>query len=322
VTKYTVQTVRGEISRGELGATLMHEHVFLGYPGWDDDTLYTFDAEAEMPRVAGSVSSLDRIGVRTLVDATPLELGRFPSLLSTVAEKTGINIICATGMYHGGVGLHTYWRMKTVDEVAEVFIHDIEQGVGDEHIKAGILKIGTRVDKIVPHEEKVIRAAGIASVQTGVPVTTHTEEGQLGPQQIAILTAEGVDPSRIVVGHLDNAKSLDDVKRVLDLGVFVGFDQIGYQFRVTDEARLDNVAALVTSGYASQLILSQDRVALWLGRLTEFLRPFQESVDREGFTYLHDSFLPRLRERGVSGEAITTMLEINPSRYFFGPESS
>jgi phosphotriesterase-related protein len=319
---YRVQSVTGDLDPTQLGPTLMHEHVFLGYPGWDQDTLYEFDSDAEVSRVVESVSSLKRLGVRTLVDCTPLELGRFPGLLKTVSETSGINIICATGMYHGGVGLHTYWRMKSVDEVADVFVHDIETGVGDERVRAGILKVGTRVDKIVPHEEKVIRAAAMASVQTGVPITTHTESGQLGPDQLALMTAEGVSPERVVIGHLDNAPSLDEVRRVLDLGAYVGFDQIGYEFRVTDEARLDSVAALVKDGYASQLILSQDRVALWLGRLTDFLRPFQEAVDREGFTLLHDKFLPGLLERGVSQGDIDTMLVANPARYFFGTASS
>jgi phosphotriesterase-related protein len=124
-----------------------------------------------------------------------------------------------------------------------------------------------------------------------------------------------------VVGHLDNAKNLDDVKRVLDLGAYVGFDQIGYEFRMTDEVRAQNVSQLIKDGYANQLIISQDRVALWLGRLTEFLRPFQEAVDSEGFTHMHDRFIPRLLELGVGEADVQTMLATNPSRYFFGPEA-
>ena len=34
-----VQTATGPITPGNLGRTLMHEHLVIGYPGWDADTI-------------------------------------------------------------------------------------------------------------------------------------------------------------------------------------------------------------------------------------------------------------------------------------------
>jgi phosphotriesterase-related protein len=314
-----VQTVLGPVGVESLGKSLMHEHVLLGYPGWETDSLYHFNPDEAAAVAAKALQPCVEAGVRTVLDCTPMELGRFSGVLVDVAERTGMNIIAATGFYHGGVGLHSYWRMKEIDEIAEVLVHEIEDGFGDPVIKPGVLKVGTRTKVIVPAEEKALRAAARASRATGVPITTHTEQGDLGPEQIQIFTDEGVAPSQVIVGHLDNAAELDTVRQVLKLGAYVGFDQIGYEFRVSDERRIEYISTLVAEGYAPQLMISHDRVGQWLGRLTPFLQQFQDQVDVEGFGYLEETFVPALLKRGVTQADVDQMLVQNPIDYFSGP---
>lgn len=311
-----VQTVLGPVSVDRLGKCLMHEHLVLGYPGWQTDSLYHFDPEEAVTRAAKALEPCKEAGIQTVLDATPMELGRVSRVFVEVAERSGMNIIAATGFYHGGVGLHSYWRMKEIDELAEVLVHEIEQGFGDPPIRAGVLKVGTRTKVIVPAEERALRAASRASLATGVPITTHTEEGDLGPEQMQIFADEGVSPNQVIVGHLDNAADLETVRDVLKLGAYVGFDQIGYDFRVSDERRIEYISTLLAEGYASQLMMSHDRVGLWLGRLTPFLQQFQDQVDVEGFGYLEEKFVPALVERGVTQDDIDQMLVRNPIDYF------
>jgi phosphotriesterase-related protein len=313
-----VQTVLGKVPVSALGRTLLHEHVLLGYPGWEEDSLYEPDYPALLNRIARSLRELHERGFGCLVDVTPIEMGRNPAFLRQLAEQVEIHIIAATGFYHGGVGLHPYWRMKQVDELAEVLIHEIEDGVRDSGVKAGIIKAATRVERIVPNEERALRAIARAAVATDVNVTTHTEEGKLGNEQLDIFESEGLPSGRVIVGHMDNVMDLATHTSLLDRGAFIGFDQIGYEFRMTDAARVEGIAALVERGYASGLILSHDRVGNWMGRLTPFLQQFADQVEKTGFNHLTDVFLPQLLAAGVPEQAIDQMLVDNPARYFSG----
>jgi phosphotriesterase-related protein len=313
-----VQTVLGKVPVAALGRTLLHEHMLLGYPGWDQDSLYEPDHPALLKRIAGSLRQLQERDFGCIVDVTPIDMGRDPAFLRQLAEQVEIHIVAATGFYHGGVGLHSYWRMKEIDELAEVLIHEIEHGVRQTGVKAGIVKVATRVDRIVPNEERALRAAARAAVAAGVNITTHTEQGKLGHEQLDIFESEGLASGRVIVGHLDNVMDLATHTSLLDRGAFIGFDQIGYEFRMSDAARIDGIAALVERGYAGGLILSHDRVGNWMGRLTPFLQQFADQVEKDGFNHLTDVFLPKLLAAGVSEQAADQMLAGNPARYFAG----
>jgi phosphotriesterase-related protein len=296
----------------------MHEHVLLGYPGWEQDSLYEPDRPALLKRIGGALSEVRERGIATVVDVTPVDMGRDPIFLREVAELSGVNLIGATGFYHGGVGLHSYWRMKEIDELAEMLVYEIEVGMKRTGVRAGIVKVATRVEAIVPNEERAVRAAARAAVATGVNITTHTEQGKLGHEQLDLFESEGLASGRVVIGHMDNVTDLELHTSLLDRGTFIGFDQIGYEFRMSDDARLESIVALLGRGYASGLILSHDRVGNWMGRLTPFLQQFADQVERDGFNHLTDVFVPRLLTAGATQAQVDQMLIDNPARYFAG----
>lgn len=313
-----VQTVLGKVPVGALGKTLLHEHVLLGYPGWEQDSLYEPDYPALLKRIGGALNQLSERGYGCLVDVTPIEMGRNPGFLRQLAEQTEVHLIAATGFYHGGVGLHSYWRTKEVDEMAAVLVNEIENGVRKSGVRPGIIKTATRVEQIVPNEERALRAAARAAVATGVNVTTHTEQGKLGHEQLDIFESEGLPPGRVIIGHMDNVTDTDLHVSLLDRGTFIGIDQIGYEFRMSDAARIESITALVKRGYAPGLVLSHDRVGNWMGRLIPFLRQFADQMETEGFNHMADVFLPQLEAAGVSAQEIDQMLVGNPLRYFSG----
>lgn len=315
---YEVQTVLGKVPVAALGRTLLHEHVLLGYPGWEQDSLYEPDHPALLQRIAAALRQLDERGFGCLVDVTPIDMGRDPDFLRQLAEQVEIHLIAATGFYHGGVGLHSYWRMKEIDELAEVLIHEIEHGVRRSGVKPGVIKVATRVEQIVPNEERALRAAARAAVATGVNITTHTEQGRLGHEQLDIFESEGLPSGRVIIGHMDNVTDTATHTSLLDRGTFIGFDQIGYEFRMSDAERIDAITTLVDRGYGSGLILSHDRVGNWMGRLTPFLQQFADQVAKDGFNHMADVFLPKLVAAGVPEAAVDEMLRDNPARYFSG----
>lgn len=312
----TVETVAGSVSLDDLGKTLMHEHLVLGYPGWHLDSLYSRDRRKEVAELVGLVRPLARHGVSTIVDPCPIEMGRDPIILRDVSAASGIQIVCSTGIYHGRAGLLPYWRMLTIDEIAEAYVHEIEVGIGDTGIRAGLIKAATRAGQLVPVEERALRAAARAALATNVPILTHTEEGTLGLEQVKILRDEGVPAEAIIIGHCCNSSDLAYIRELLSHGVFVGYDQIGWNFRVSDGRRISHLVELIREGFAEQLILSQDRVGYWFGRLPAQLQEFQDAVTREGFTPIFDTFLPQLVSNGVEMSVVNEILESNPRRFF------
>ena len=323
-----VQTVTGPIGLDQLGRTLMHEHLFIAFPGAEFDPLATFDRAAF---VAEAVSRLRQLrtehGVRSFVDPCPIELGRDPALMREIAERSEMNIICTTGFYFEEMGLPIYWRARTAQEIAELYIREITHGIGSTGIKAGAIKAATGAPAITPLEHKFLEAACLAQTATGVPIITHTQDGCAGPDQQAAFAKGGVPAHRCLIGHCCGNADPAYHQRVVDGGSYIGFDRIGLLRFQPDEVRADNLVRLVRNGHRAQVIMSQDRHCGWLGKYARQVpAEEQDRIDAlraEGnwpphYTYLFTDFVPMLKERGLSEPEIHAILEDNPRRFFAG----
>ena len=133
-----IQTVTGSIDLDQLGRTLMHEHLFIAFPGAEFDPTAIFDRAAFVNEAVRRLRQLrQEHGVRSFVDPCPIELGRDAALMKEIAEKSEMQVICTTGFYFELMGLPVYWRARTVDEIAELYIREITQGIGDTGVRAG-----------------------------------------------------------------------------------------------------------------------------------------------------------------------------------------
>ena len=146
--------------------------------------------------------------MRTIVDATPNECGRDVEVLREISERTGAQILCSTGYYYEGEGAPAYFKFRQAlgsaeGEVEEMFMQEIMNGVGGTDIKAGVIKLTSSKDEISDYEAMFFRAGAKAQRETGVPILTHTQEGTMGPEQAEMLVAEGADPKRTQIGHMD-----------------------------------------------------------------------------------------------------------------------
>ena len=178
-----VKTVTGPIPVEQLGRTLMHEHLFIAFPGAEFDPLAVFDRAAFIEEAVKRLVQLrTEHGVRSFVDPCPIELGRDVTMMKEIAEKSGMNIVCTTGFYFEEMGLPVYWRSRTVDEIAELYIREITHGIGDTGVKAGAIKVATGAPVVTEFEKKFLAAACIAQTATGVPIITHTQDGCAGPE--------------------------------------------------------------------------------------------------------------------------------------------
>jgi phosphotriesterase-related protein len=314
-----VQTVTGACPPDALGTTLMHEHLLIGWPGWE---AYAVEDRAQrrerVVRCVGQMEELRALGVRTLLDPCPLDLGRDVELMVEVAERSGIRIVCATGLYKEDLGAPAYFKFRqqfgdALAEMTEVFVRELTEGVGETGVRAGVIKVATSAHRITPYEELVLRAAARAHRATGAPITTHTDEGTMGVEQLDVLTAEGVAPAAIVVGHSCGSSNLDYHLAMLDRGAYLGFDRFGLELLHPDRARQAALIGLLGVGFERQIVLSHDTVWCWRGRAP--IVPAALLADWQP-THLFRKIIPRLRDAGVSQAKIDTMLIENPRRYF------
>jgi phosphotriesterase-related protein len=313
-----VQTVLGPVPIEQLGVTLMHEHLVIGWPGWIFDPLARFDRMKVASQLINRLHELKSLGVSTFVDPCPIELGRNPELAAEVAEATGMNIICATGLYTNRLGIPVYFRQRTVDEIAEIFARELTEGIGSSGIRAGLIKCATGLREITRHEEKCLRAAGRAHKVTGAPILTHTESATMGNEQLDILASEGVDFGRVIIGHSCGTANLEYHLGLLDRGAFLGFDRFGLEAVFPDRLRIATLAGLLAIGYAKQIVLSHDYVGCFLGRSMFRTAESRQGLAKWGYTHLFKEVLPKLRAIGVGEAQIQTMMVENPQRFFGG----
>lgn len=317
----TIQTVLGAVDPRDLGPTLMHEHLMIGWPGWEADS-----AAAQPTRTDSFKLCVDRLeelkghGMKTMVDPCPIDLGRNVEFAAEVAQRTGVNLICATGLYKEDQGGNAYFRFRArfqdvIGEMAEIFEREIRDGIGPTSIRAGVIKVATGEGQITPYEESVLRAAARAHKSTGVPITTHTEHGTMGPQQLEIFASEGVDLSQVLIGHCCGNSDLRYHTDMLDRGCYLGFDRFGLEILQPDRLRKAALVGLISIGFDQRIVLSHDSVWCWLGRP---LPRFVGTLDNWEPTYVFREIVPFLRRAGVSQDRIDNLLIHNPRRYFGG----
>jgi phosphotriesterase-related protein len=309
----TIQSATGPIDTADLGFTLMHEHVRVGWPPMYQQYPEMFDREHELGRAVERLKTARQAGVRTIVDLTPIDLGRDVTLIAEAARRSGMQIIAATGIYYTPYPFH--FMMRPDDEISDLFIRDINEGVSTTGVRAGVIKCATDPE-MHPMNERVLRAAARAQRATGVPICTHTNaEHRTGLDQQRIFKEEGVDLSRTVIGHSDDSDDISYLERIIQNGSYCGMDRIGLQRPRTTEQRADMVTALVAKGYANRITLSHDSCANFHWAPEGLL---DERAPTWRLTHIPLDVVPMLRERGVSDDAIEQMTVGNPRAVFGG----
>lgn len=317
-----IQTVTGTCRPADLGCTLMHEHLIIGWPGWDADTAAApFDRREAKRLCIDRMLELKALGVSALVDPCPIDLGRDVELAAEVAQASGVHVVCATGLYKEDSGAAPYFKFRgaftdSVGEMTEIFVKELTEGIGGTGIRAGVIKIATGPHQITPYERNVIIAAARAHKATGVPITTHTDEGTMGREQLAILTDEGVDAHRVIIGHSCGSADLRYHVDLLDRGAYLGFDRFGLELLHPDRLRLAALIGLLGIGCERQIVLSHDTVWCWRGRPLPV--PVEQLAPMWNPRHVLEHIVPALREAGVAQGKIDAMLVENPRRYFEG----
>ena len=298
-----IRTVRGDIDPAEFGVCYPHEHVLCRPPPQVTDLDLTMDSQAA---AIHELTWFKLAGGQSLVELTSVDYGRNAAGLKRVSEVTGVHIVCVTG-HHKEAFSAAWVQERTVDELAERFIRDVTQGVDGTNIQAGAIKAASSLNAITANEEKVFRAAARAQRATGAPITTHTEAGTMGLEQIDLLRSEGVDPSRVIVGHVDRKLEWSYHLQLARTGACLSFDQVSKEKYYPDSQRVEFILRLVAAGFGRQIVLSGDlaRKSYW---------PSYGAGGGPGLTYILWRLVPWLRAEGLAQSALDDILIYNPAR--------
>lgn len=323
-TEKKIQTVTGPIPVSKLGRTLMHEHMLIGYPGWESDTVRPGPRRADMIAMCNDrIAEMQEHGVTTMLDPCPNDLGRDVEFAAEISARTGFRVICATGLYKEDEGGAAYWKIRSnfgahPDSMAELFIRELTEGIGDTGIRAGIIKVATGSPVITDYERTILVAAAKASVETGAPITTHTDHGALGREQQAILTEAGVPAHRIIIGHSCGTDDHDYHMDIVSGGSYLGFDRFGIEVLQPDAKRVASLLAVMKKGAASRVVVSHDSVWCWRGEPLPNTEAFAEMMAEWTPSHFFTGIVPQLLAGGATEAEIETLLVDNPRRFFEG----
>jgi phosphotriesterase-related protein len=315
-----LNTARGAIDTAELGVTLMHEHVFILSPDITANYPEVWGDEAQ--READAIERLNELksrGVDSIVDLTVIGMGRYIPRVARVAAATDINIVVATGVYtYNDVPMYFHFTgpggaLGDSEPMVDMFVRDIEHGIADTGVKAGILKCATDEPGVTPGVERVLRAVAKAHRLTGVPISTHTHAAtRRGLEQQRIFAEEGVDLTRVVIGHSGDTTDLDYLSELIGNGSYIGMDRFGVDVFLPFEDRVNTVAQMCERGHADKMVLSHD-AACFMDWVPEELMP---SLPNWHYLHIHNDVIPALKERGVTDSQLDTMLVENPRKIF------
>ena len=181
-------------------------------------------------------------------------------------------------------------------------------------VRAAILKCATDEPGLTPGVERVLRAVAQAHRATGVPITTHTHaHSRRGLEQQRVFAEEGVDLSRVIIGHSGDTTDLDYLEELVAAGSYLGMDRFGLDNILSFADRVDTVARMCERGHAAKMVLAHD-ASCYIDWLPEAALPVV--LPNWHYLHIHNDVLPALRERGVTEEQITTMLVDNPRAIF------
>jgi len=318
-----VQTVQGPIEASKLGFTLPHEHICASSAGFWQVWPEFFGGRANfINKVVEKLKVARDEGVDTIVDLTPADIGRDIRLLEEVSRKSGVQIISCTGHW-----LYPSLSMaaRTVEELTEFFVLEIERGIEGTDIKPGVIKVAADHEGVTPFLERALRAAARASKATGVPVTTHTYAAdRIGEKQADIFEAEGLDPAKVCLGHCDDTNDMSYLTGLVKRGYTIGMDHMPWGIQASEKAsaetlswqqRAEYVRRLIDAGFGNRIFLSND----WYFGASVFATgstEAKETINPDGILFNNRKTIPYLKHIGVTDQQIRTITVENPRRFF------
>jgi phosphotriesterase-related protein len=300
-----VETVTGPVAPGALGVTLVHEHVLVDFGGVASTARYDADDAFRVARP--HLEELVKRGCRTLVECTPAFLGRDPRLLKRLSEATGLRILTNTGYYGAAkdVAIPPHAFDETAEQIGARWTGEARNGIGGTGVRPAFVKSGVDPGPLSPIDRKLVEAAALCHLDTGLPLAIHTGDGQAALGILEALRARGVSPEAWIWVHASNVRDRARLSAAAAQGAWVELDNLSPG---TLGETADTIAEMKSRGRLDRLLVSHDAGWYHVGE------PGGGSY--RPHTLLFDELVPALRARGLGEADVRALLVDNPARAF------
>ncbi len=304
-----IMTVNGPIEAETMGRTLIHEHIMVDWIGADSTGYHRWDRDSIVTRVVPYLKELKKYGVTTFLDCTPAFLGRDPNILKKLSELTGLQIMTNTGFY--GAQKNVFIPQTAFgdppEELAEQWVGEYEEGIDASGIRPGFIKISVDSDSILsPMHEKLIRAAALAHLKTGLTIVSHTGPDSPAFAQIGILKEMGVSPRAFVWTHAQNG-TMEGYVQATNQGAWISLDNVSAAPESV-EWFVKTLSILKERNVLHQVLISHDAGWYDVGQ--------PNGGDFRPYTALFTHLIPALKKKGFTQKDIDTLLVENPKQAY------
>jgi 5-phospho-D-xylono-1,4-lactonase len=310
-----VRTVLGDIPAADLGVTYAHEHLVI-----DGGPMVELSPDfllADVDRAVEEVGPAIRLGLRSVVDAMPCDMGRNVVKLAEISELSRLHVVASTGLHLETLYARAHWSHSLpIDQLAGRFVADVVEGIdaNDDHsatsirapLRAGVVKVAGGAT-LSARDVRVFEAAAAAHRATGVPILTHCTDGTAALEQVRLLTGAGVSATAITLSHTDKIVDRAYHREILSTGAVVEYDQ-GFRWPPGgDNGTLTLLGWMLEDGFGDQIMLGLDaaRQGYW-----------GAYGGRPGMAFLLGDFSAMMDAAGITAEARRRIFVENPARAF------
>ena len=305
--KKQIMTVTGKINSSEVGHTLAHEHILVDFIGAEDINPPRWDREAVITKVLPYLQELRDAGCHMLVDCTPNYLGRDVALLKQLSESTGLSIVTNTGYYGGSdnkyLPAHTF--SESAEQLARRWIREWEDGIDGTSIRPGFMKISVNPSHLSDVSLKLIHAAALTHLKTGLTIASHTGPAVPAFEQIEILKANKVDPAAFIWVHAQNEKDTTQYINAAREGAWVSLDGLRDD---NMDTYIERLMHLKREKYLHKVLLSHDAGWYDPGK--------PDGGTFRGYTVLFKKMIPAMEQEGFAESEVLQLIQRNPAEAY------
>jgi phosphotriesterase-related protein len=305
--KEIIMTVRGPIESAQMENTLIHEHILVDFIGAKLISSDRWNRDSVTEKALPFLEELKKSGCQTLIDCTPNFLGRDVILLKDLSELSGLNIITNTGYYGGSDNkfLPDHAFTETPQALAARWVNEWKRGIAPTTIKPGFIKISVNAEKLSEVSEKLIRAAALTHLQTGLTIASHTGPAIPAFEQLEIVKKTGVHPGAFIWVHAQNEKDKTTYVKAAREGAWVSLDGLN-ETNVNQYVEL--LDFLKAEKSLERILISHD--AGWYDPAKPGGGEFR------GYTTLFTKLIPALKQKAFTENEITQLIKTNPKNAF------
>lgn len=299
-------TTLGPKSADEMRMILPHEHVFVDLRRWNEPGYAQAEAADVVRLMQPEIAEIQAQGITAVVECSTVGVGRRADLDRAVSKASGLPIVVPTGVYREQ-WIPDWARSKSEDELCEWMLSELQGEIEGSGVQAGWVKLGASDDGLTATETKILRAAAKAARQVGAVIGIHTIRGRVALDEIAVIEAAGYTPERYIWIHTNQEPDFDLHLEAARRGAWIEYDSIGAE-NTRDEDLIERILRVLEAGYGERLLLSHDR---------GWYDPAQPGGGTPlPFTYLAETFLPKLSAAGVDDSTIRQLTRVNPFNAF------